>query len=76
MKIDYAFNFDHPVQIADWTSGVVLETVAPDVGLALMLRSNRYDNDHATANVRQLHPDDAMRLNIVAVTPVVFQQLS
>ena len=68
------FDFVKFVEIRYWVSGVLIERVAPDVALMLMLRSNRFDNGHASANVRQLHPDDAFRRNLVACEPVTFHQ--
>jgi hypothetical protein len=68
------FNFDKPVHVKDWVSGCVIRTVPAYTGLLMMVGSFRFDNEHATANVRCLRDEDAAALNIPSVIGVVFEQ--
>ena len=68
------FNFDKDVQIRCWVSGCLIETVSAEQGLMMMLLSTRFDNDHATANGRCLHPRNAANVGIPDNFPVIFTQ--
>jgi hypothetical protein len=67
-------DFTKKVQIRDWVSNCVLETVSPEDGLLMMFRSARYDGNHATANVRTLHPHDAKVVGALDIQAIVFTQ--
>ena len=58
------FDFEKPVQVINWVTGEVKQTVPGIIGLVLMAFSIRWDTQHCTANVR----------TIDGQTPITFRQ--
>ena len=69
-----AFDFTKRVRIIDWVSGCEVGNVTPEMGLLMMFRSSRYDGNHATANVRTLHREDALAIKCLDIQSITFNQ--
>jgi hypothetical protein len=68
------FDFDKRVKIVSWKTGQVIATVSAYRGLLLMSHSLRFDDEHATGNVRTLHIEDASLIPCSPRCPIVFEQ--
>ena len=78
-----AIDFDGEIHVIDWMTNKLLYSLPVDLGLEVMLRSTRWDNAHATAQVRILAADDRITANrhpkgpepsIGAQQPIYFTQ--
>ena len=69
-----AFDFLQNVTIKNWKTGNAVAQVAPESGPGILARSTRFDDNHATANVRLLAVEDANTIGIAADEPIVFEQ--
>ena len=70
----YVFNFEKPVVIVGWVGNIRYAELPAIDALVVMSRSTRFDDAHATANVRLLHRADEALYEIEHNTPVTFQQ--
>ena len=67
-------DFSKSVRVTEWKAGQWVGSFPAENGFAMMARSTCFDNEHATENVRRLHPLDAHHLGLEENTPVVFGQ--
>ena len=76
-------DFDLPIQVIDWSNNKLLYSLPCFLGLLAMSESRRWDNAHATAQVRVLAEADRIAANahhdgpetpIPAAYPVYFTQ--
>ena len=66
--------FDKNISAINWETGEVIVTRKAVRMFQLMGRSERWDRNHATGDVRKLHSSDAIDLGIDPENAVIFIQ--
>ena len=75
-KFPKVIEFDKPILVINWQTDNVAATIPPEKGWQLIARSSRWDDQHATADVRTLHENDCIGpIAYLKNKPVTFAQL-